>query len=167
MDNLTPKQEKFVQGLVSGLSQRQAYIEAGYSSKSQSNATIDSNASRLLADSKVLTRYRDLIQEINSKAVWTREQSINERLWLLEEIRQSIIDDGVQRYNVNGFNNTLQGIDKLTFNDPYLQDEKLKLEIEKLKAEIEISNSPEQMTSMFLDNVMKMLRDEKTTDEDI
>ena len=43
---LTPKQEKFVQGLFSGLSQRQAYRES-YSAENMSDKVLDNKASLL------------------------------------------------------------------------------------------------------------------------
>ena len=171
MANLTPKQEKFVQGLVSGMSQRRAYKEA-FNSAEMKDHTIDNKASELFAQQEIRARYNELVEEANKRVVWSREKSINERLWLLEEIKQSIIDDGVQRYNVNGFNNTLQAIDKLTFNNPYLQDELLELEVEKLKEEIRPNSSQDDKIMRFISLLDKSIRqedstDEKTTDEDI
>lgn len=49
------KQEKFVQNLVKGMSQREAY-KSSYNASNMKDTTIDSNASRLFADSKVLAR---------------------------------------------------------------------------------------------------------------
>ena len=90
---LTPKQEKYVQGLVAGLSQRQAYREAGYSTSGQSDTTIDANASRLFNNNKVLTRYTELMNEHKEKALWTREEAINDLKWLKEQAKQSILDE--------------------------------------------------------------------------
>ena len=93
---LTTKQEKFVQNLVAGMTQRQAYIKAGYSTKGHSDITIDSNASRLFANNKVLTRYKELLAEHKDKALWTREQSVNSLKWLLQKAMKSIdeVDHG-------------------------------------------------------------------------
>ncbi|WP_330163172.1 terminase small subunit [Streptococcus pneumoniae] len=57
MDRLTPKQELFVQGIISGLSQRQAYRKA-YKAEKMSDETVDSKASELLKNGKVTVRYR-------------------------------------------------------------------------------------------------------------
>ena len=87
---LTAKQEKYVQGLVAGLSQRQAYIEAGYSTKGHTETTIDANASRLFNNSKVLARFNELMSQHKEKALWTREQAINDLIWLKEQAKKSI-----------------------------------------------------------------------------
>jgi len=70
MQNLTAKREKFVSGLMKQLSQREAYKQAGYSTKNMANKTIDENASRLFRDSKVRARFN----EINSKVVKKAEE---------------------------------------------------------------------------------------------
>jgi len=70
MQNLTAKREKFVSGLMKQLSQREAYKQAGYSTKNMANKTIDEAASRLFKDSKVRARFN----EINSKVVKKAEK---------------------------------------------------------------------------------------------
>ena len=89
---LTAKQEKFVQGLVSGLSQRQAYIQA-YSTKNMKDATIDNNAYKLMQNNEISTRYQQLMDEHKKKALWTREEAINDLKWLKEQAKQSILDE--------------------------------------------------------------------------
>lgn len=87
---LTPKQEKFVQALISGLSQRKAYIKAGYSTKNMTNKTIDETASRLFKNRKVYTRYNELLEEHKEKSLWTREDSINTLKWLVNQSMYSV-----------------------------------------------------------------------------
>ena len=89
---LTPKQEKYVHGLVSGLSQRQAYIQA-YSTKNMKDTTIDNNAYKLMQNNEISTRYNELIDEHKEKALWTREEAINDLKWLKEQAKQSILDE--------------------------------------------------------------------------
>ena len=89
---LTPKQEKYVQGLVAGLSQRQAYIQA-YSTKNMKDATIDNNAYKLMQNNEISTRYQQLMDEHKKKALWTREEAINDLKWLKEQAKQSILDE--------------------------------------------------------------------------
>ena len=95
---LTPKQEKYVQGLVAGLSQRQAYIQA-YSTKNMKDTTIDNNAYKLMQNNEISTRYNELMEEHNNKALWTREEAINELKWLYKQAIKSIKeqDDGYVR----------------------------------------------------------------------
>ena len=116
---LTPKQEKYVQGLVAGLSQRQAYIEAGYSSKNKTDNYLDVEASKLFKNPKVFQRYNELMDKHKEKALWTREQAVNDLIWLKEQAKKSIKeqDDGYIRQGtstayVNAIKelNTLEGV---------------------------------------------------------
>ena len=89
---LTPKQERFVQALISGLSQRQAYIKAGYSTKGKTDNYIDVEASKLFKNPKVFQRYQDLLNEHKEKALWTLEDSVNTLKWLIQQSMRSIRD---------------------------------------------------------------------------
>ena len=80
---LTAKQEKFVQSLVKGMSQREAYKNS-YNASNMKDETIDSNACRLFADSKISARYNELIKEAEDKAIMTAKQR---KIWLTELIR--------------------------------------------------------------------------------
>lgn len=70
-DKLTPKQERFVQGLISGLSQRQAYIQAGYSTNYANNDRIDSEACKLFNNPKVFKRYKELLDDNKERVLLT------------------------------------------------------------------------------------------------
>ena len=59
MDRLTQKQENYVLGLYQGLSQRQAYIKAGYSLHS-APGTMDIEASRMAALPKISLRLDEM-----------------------------------------------------------------------------------------------------------
>jgi len=72
---LTAKQEKFAQGLADGLTQADAY-RAAYNASKQTDATLWANASRMASDSKVVARVALLREAIASKALWTREKSV-------------------------------------------------------------------------------------------
>lgn len=86
---LTPKREKFVQGLAAGLSQRKAYQQA-YNTERMKDATIDNNAYKLMQKNDILTRYNELMNEHSEKALWTREQSVNTLKWLLNQSIESV-----------------------------------------------------------------------------
>ena len=88
--SLTAKEEKYVRGLVTGLSQRKAYREAYPSSKDWKDRTVDSRASELLKKGNVLGRYNELMEEHKNKALWTREEAINELKWLYQQAIKSI-----------------------------------------------------------------------------
>ena len=70
MNDLTPKQERFIQNIVSGMSQRQAYKEA-YNAENMLDETIDAEACKLFNDHKVSTRYRELMNKLEDEAIMT------------------------------------------------------------------------------------------------
>ena len=105
---LTSKQEKYVQGLVAGLSQRQAYREAYPNSIDWKDRTVDSRASELLKKSNVLGRYNGLMEEHKNKALWTREEAINELKWLYKQAIKSI-EDQDEGYVRQGTSSALLG----------------------------------------------------------
>lgn len=141
-NKLTPKQEKFVQGLVSGLSQIESYKEA-YDTSRMKNSTISARASELAKNSKITERYKHLIKEYSERSLWNRERSFQKVLWLLQETERTIIEAGEVRQSTGTI--YLQSIDKLddlAYRDYELADEKLRLEIESLRQKLE--SDPEQ-----------------------
>lgn len=103
---LTAKREKYVRGLVSGLSQRQAYKEAYPNANKWKPETIDNKASKLFKDSEVLARYNELMNEHKEKALWTREEAVNHLKWLIGKTINSIeseeFDNGYVRQGTSG-----------------------------------------------------------------
>src|SRR4030042_6113996 len=81
MDELTPKQERFVLNIFQGMSQREAYVKAGYSNRSKPE-TIDSHACRLVDSAKIMTRLAELQQAAEDAAV----MNVRERKKRLSEI---------------------------------------------------------------------------------
>lgn len=140
---LTNKQELYVQGLVSGLSQRKAYINAGYSTQGKSDDYIDQQASKLFANTKVLARYNELMEEHRDKALWTREDAINTLKWLVDQSVLSIesVDEGyVRKSTADAIIGSIQELNKLeNLYDPNrdLTRKKQELEVEKLAKEVE------------------------------
>lgn len=65
---LTVKQEKFVQNILNGMTQRQAYKDA-YNAENMKDETIDSEACILFKDRKVAERYQELLKEMEKVAV--------------------------------------------------------------------------------------------------
>lgn len=76
---LTQKQERFVQELIKGKSQREAY-KAAYNAKKMSDNSIDVEANKLLKNPKVSLRYEALkskvIKRTEEKAIITAEEII-------------------------------------------------------------------------------------------
>ena len=87
--SLTGKQEKFVQALVAGKSQREAYKEA-YNAAKMKDKTIDERASVLFKNDKVKTRYNELLEEHKNKALYTREEMVNDLIWIKEKAKEDI-----------------------------------------------------------------------------
>ena len=79
---LTPKQEIFVQNIVKGMSQADAYRSA-YSAKKMSDKTIHEAASRLMADSKVSARVKELRGQIDKETIMSAQKRLE---WLTEAI---------------------------------------------------------------------------------
>ena len=85
---LTQKQENFTLNIFSGMSQREAYAQAGYSTK-YAIAILDSNASRLANSNKVLAR----LQELRNKAESDKVMPVQERKERLSEIARARLTD--------------------------------------------------------------------------
>ncbi|MDG3136721.1 terminase small subunit [Streptococcus suis] len=133
---LTTKQELFVQGIVSGLSQRQAYRKAYPSAKKWQDNVVDNRASELLKNGEVLVRYRELLKQFSNMSLWSREQAFNEYEWLKNKAKQDIEVEGIRQANSNAFLASLDGMNQMAFKDLELEDKKLLLEIEKLKTQV-------------------------------
>lgn len=87
--SLTPKQEKFIQNIVSGMSQREAYKNS-YNAENMKDETIDSEASILFNDQKVSKRYQELIEELQDKAIMSAKERMK---WLTEVINNEQQED--------------------------------------------------------------------------
>ncbi|EPL59938.1 phage small subunit terminase [Stutzerimonas stutzeri B1SMN1] len=81
--SLTPKRESFAQAVASGMSQADAY-RAAFDASRMKPETIQSAASRLMADSKVSARVEEIRAPIVQKAQITLESHL-ERLKQLSE----------------------------------------------------------------------------------
>lgn len=133
MTRLTAKQEKYVQGLIAGLSQRQAYIKAYPNARKWNDNSVDSRASNLLKNDKVLTRYNELLDEHKNKALWTREDAVNKLIWLAERAMESIEgqDEGYVRQGTSGaLINAIQELNKLELLYPLDQRQAKKVDVE-------------------------------------
>lgn len=101
-ETLTKKQEDFARLLFEGLSNREAWLKAGYSTN-MLPSTIDSNASRLAANSKVLAR----LVELRSKAEDASIASVVERKRVLTEIVRGRIKQFTSGNRINATLNDL------------------------------------------------------------
>lgn len=80
-DMLKPNQEKFIQELIKGKSQRQAYRIAYPASKRWKDETVDSKACNLFKLDKVKARYEELQKRVEDRTVYDAA-----------EVRQVILD---------------------------------------------------------------------------
>ena len=85
---LTPKQEQFVQNIIQGMSQADAYRSA-YSCKNMSDNAIYVNASKLASDAKVALRLKE-IRDMNARPSIMTAQKRKE--WLTEVINDPEVD---------------------------------------------------------------------------
>ena len=114
--SLTSKQEKFIQALVAGKSQRQAYKEA-YNAANMKDKTIDERASVLFKNDKIKTRYNELLEEHKNKALYTREEAVNDLIWIKEKSKEDILKNGIRQANSTTYVNSIKELS--TLNDLY------------------------------------------------
>jgi phage terminase small subunit len=74
---LTPKQERFAQEVASGKSQADAYRAAFDVKPSTKAATCQANASRLMTNTEVTARVKELKAAAAERVLWTMEDSLN------------------------------------------------------------------------------------------
>lgn len=112
MADLTPKQEKFVQNMVKGMSQRQAYRGA-YDSENMSDLTVDKKASGLFKQENIRGRYHELVNEAKNQSIWTREMAMDELKWLKDKAKASIEENGVRQANSKAFVDSVKELNVL------------------------------------------------------
>lgn len=150
---LTAKQEKFVQGLISGLSQREAYKQA-YNAERMKDTTIDNNAYKLMQKNDILTRYAEIMDEHKQKALWTRESAVNTLKWLLnqsiESVKSEKFDKGyVRQGTANAIVSTVKELNELELLYPLKQ-----AQLERIKGKPE----GETTGAIFIESEEEMLR---------
>lgn len=138
---LTAKQEKFIQGLIIGLSQRKAYRAAYPSSEKWKDAAVDSKACALLKTDKILTRYNELKEKAENAAIMTRAQ----RMITLSDIAQFSKKDDSRIKAIDTLNK-MDGIytNKIELSKPV--DETVKEMTEYLNGRIENDNQTKTNT---------------------
>lgn len=88
---LTVKQEKYVQNLVNGMSQRDAYKNS-YNAKNMKDATIDNKASELFKKGEVRARYEELVEQLKDNSI----MSAKERMQWLTEVIKDVQREGIK-----------------------------------------------------------------------
>ena len=100
--SLTTKQELFIQGLIKGYSQREAYKMA-YEADNMKNETIDSKASILFKTEKIRARYEELKSELKEKAFYTVEKANDDLNWIKLKAKEDIEAKGIRQANANTY----------------------------------------------------------------
>lgn len=90
----TIKQEKFIQNIVNGMSQREAYKDA-YNAKYK-DEVIDVRACELFKSSKVQVRYNELIKQLEDESIMSAKERMK---WLSDVVNGKIKHTS---YNSNG-----------------------------------------------------------------
>lgn len=88
---LTPKQEAFVQNIIQGMSQADAYRSA-YSSKNMSDKTIHEAASRLMADSKISARVEELRRQLAKETIMSAQKRMEWLTGVIQSEKESTTD---------------------------------------------------------------------------
>ena len=102
MLSLTTKQEIFIQRLIEGDSQRQAYKFA-FNCNNMKDTTIDVRACELFKDSKIQVRYEELKNELKEKAFYTVEKANDDLNWIKLKAKEDIEAKGIKQANANTY----------------------------------------------------------------
>lgn len=88
---LTPKQEAFVQNIIQGMSQADAYRSA-YSCKNMSDNSVYVNASKLASDTKVALRLSELRNELAKPSIMSAQKRLEWLTQLIENAEEGTSD---------------------------------------------------------------------------
>lgn len=86
---LTIKQEKFVQNLIKGMTQREAYKHS-YDAKNMKDETIDNKASKLFKEHEIRARYDELVETLKDEAIMSAKERM---IWLTKIVNGEILED--------------------------------------------------------------------------
>lgn len=100
--SLTTKQEIFVQRLIEGYSQREAYRFA-YNCEKMKDSTIDNNAYKLMQNNEILTRYEELKNELKQKMFYTVEKANDDLEWIKLKAKEDIEYRGIKQANATTY----------------------------------------------------------------
>lgn len=106
MSKLTAKQKKFADGVISGLSQKDAYKEA-YNAANMKDSTIRRKASELMKNGTI-TAYIEknrAIEEARQREKYSldRDKALESYLWLMHEAKETIEVCGIKQATANAY----------------------------------------------------------------
>lgn len=105
---LNVKQEKFVQNIVKGMSQRQAYKDA-YGAEYDNDA-IDSNACDLFNSAKVQERYKELMNKLEDESIMSAKERM---IWLSNVIKNKELEEDNDGFKPADLNTKIKALDTL------------------------------------------------------
>lgn len=88
ISGLTPKQEKFVQGVVSGMTASESYRNA-YSTKNMKDSSVWTESSKLMSSPKVSQRVK---QGLKRKSEYAATTGLSLRQMVLEQLQKEALD---------------------------------------------------------------------------
>ena len=88
---LTAKQEAFVQNILQGMSQADAYRSA-YDTKRMTEKTVWESASKLMANPKVTARLKELRDELASEAIMSAQKRLEWLTGIIKDDNESTGD---------------------------------------------------------------------------
>ncbi len=108
---------RFAEGLAKGMTQTQAYIDAGYATENMSRKTLYVKASEVAKLPEVLKMREEIekdIQNNRSKALaWSRDKAALNLLRILKELWAEAEENGLTSKIVNGILGTIDRLNKL------------------------------------------------------
>lgn len=146
-NELSPMEEKYIQNLIKGMNQTEAYRNAGYKSKKES--WLNERASRKFKEPKIQKRYRELMDKVNNEAILTAEQiqEMLSRIALREEGEREVLftKDGEKREyerpaKLDTIVRALQELNKMqgnNWNNIKLEDQRENTKLDKILEQLE------------------------------
>ena len=100
--SLTTKQEIFVQRLLEGNTQAEAYRFA-YNCENMKDKTIIEKASKLMAQGNIRARYEELKNELKQKMFYTVEKANEDLEWIKNKAKEDIEYRGIKQANATTY----------------------------------------------------------------
>ena len=100
--SLTVKQEIFIQRLLEGNTQAEAYRFA-YNCENMKDKTIIEKASKLMAQSNIRARYEELKNELKQKMFYTVEKANEDLEWIKNKAKEDIEYRGIKQANATTY----------------------------------------------------------------
>lgn len=106
-NNLTPKQQKFVDNILQGKTQYESYLIAYPIAKNWQRNTVDSRASVLMTNKKIIKRLEEAGYKQEKKIMWTRQKALETINYVMDVNREEMerinkaYEDEIQLLNVS------------------------------------------------------------------